>query len=310
MPIAAGRTLTALAAEDADIVAITAAMREGTGLCDFFAAYPDRAFDVGIAEEHATTFAAGLAAAGMKPYLAVYSTFLQRAYDNLLHDVALQGLPVRVLVDRAGLATGDGPTHHGIFDVAFLSHIPGLTLMAPATRASLSAMLRDSLIAEGPLAIRYENRADDPAILAAFYPDPDDVAYGVRADFSDPADVADGVIISYGAVTAEALAAAEALRARGKRVGVLLLEMLSPYEKTAEAVLPYLAGASRILFLEEGIRDGGAGMLLGDRLRAMGMLLPYEVLAIDGHFATPDTPCCLRDYCGISAACIEKRFEK
>lgn len=308
MPISAGRTLTALAEEDPDVVAITAAMREGTGLCDFFAAHPDRAFDVGIAEEHATTFAAGLAAAGKKPYLAVYSTFLQRAYDNILHDVALQGLPVRILVDRAGLATGDGPTHHGIFDVAFLSHVPGLTLLAPATRASLSAMLRDSLSAEGPIAIRYENRIDDPAILSAFYPDPEDTAYGVRPDFSDPGETADGVILTYGAVAVEALSAAQALRACGKRVGVILLEMLKPYEKTAEMLLPHLAGASRILFLEEGIRDGGAGMLLGERLRALGVSLPYEIAAIADHFAVPEEPCSLRDYCGISATAVEKRF--
>ena len=309
MPIAAGRMLTELAAENADIVTITAAMREGTGLCDFFAAYPDRAFDVGIAEEHATTFAAGLAAAGMKPYLAVYSTFLQRAYDNILHDVALQGLPVRILVDRAGLATGDGPTHHGIFDVAFLSHIPDLTLLAPATRASLRAMLRDSLAANGPVAIRYENRTDDPAILAAFYPDPEDTAYGSRPDYTDPAAAEDGVILTYGAVATEALAAAQSLRARGKRVGVILLEVLKPYEKTAEAVLPYLTGTARAIFLEEGIRDGGAGMLLGERLRAMGLAIPYEVLAINGHFAVPDAPCRLRDFCGISAVCIEKAFD-
>lgn len=307
-PARAGRVLSELAEGDTTVAAITAAMREGTGLCPFFAAYPERAFDVGIAEEHALTFAAGLAAAGMKPYVAVYSTFLQRAYDNLVHDVALQELPVRVLVDRAGLAKGDGPTHHGIFDVAFLSHIPGMTVMAPATLGSLSAMLRDSITATGALAIRYENRPDDPRIIAAFYPEGDYGAYGIRSDAAEPESRADGVILTYGAIVSEALAAAERLRAGGKRVGVLLLEMLAPYDALAERLLPYLEGTARILFLEEAIRDGGAGMLLGDRLRERGVDVPYRVLAIDGHFADPTEPCELRRYCGISADDVVSAF--
>ncbi len=308
MPVAAGRVLTSLAAEDGRVAAITAAMREGTGLCPFFAAFPDRAFDVGIAEAHAVTFAAGLAAAGMKPYVAVYSTFLQRAYDSLLHDVALQGLPVRLLVDRAGLARGDGPTHHGIFDVAFLSHIPGMRILAPATVGSLSAMLRDSLTAEGPLAIRYENRADDPAIRAAFYPNGDFDAYGVRPDFGSPAECRDGLILTYGAVTAEALRAKAMLLEQGKHVGILLLECLAPVGEAVERLLPLIAGAPRILFLEEGIRNGGAGMLLTDALRARGMQAECRLLAIDGHFADPKERCELRPYCKISAEDVAKFF--
>ena len=308
-PEAAGECLTALAAEDSSVTAITAAMREGTGLTPFFAAHSARAFDVGIAEEHAMTFAAGLAAAGMKPYVAVYSTFLQRAYDNLLHDVALQSLPVRVLVDRAGLSSGDGPTHHGIFDVAFLSHIPGISLYAPATLGSLRAMLADSLTATSPLAIRYENRTENEAILRAFYPDGDYTAYGVRPDFVSPDEAKDGVILTYGAITAEALRAAETLRERGLSVGVILLETLAPYASTAERLLPHLTSAGRIVFLEEGIRDGGAGMLIGDRLATLGVTAPYTVLAIDGHFASPDHITPLRTYCHITAEDILAQFE-
>ena len=307
MPAAAGRILTSLAAEDRGVAAITAAMREGTGLCPFFTEHPERAFDVGIAEPHAVTFAAGLAAAGMKPYVAVYSTFLQRAYDSLLHDVALQGLPVRLLVDRAGLARGDGPTHHGIFDVAFLSHIPGMRILAPAAVGSLSCMLRDSLTADGPLAIRYENRADDPAILAAFYPDGDFDAYGVRADFKSPAEWRDGLILTYGAITAEALRAKEMLLQQEKHVGILLLECLSPAE-TVDRLLPIVAGAPRVLFLEEGIRAGGAGMLCLDALRARGVQAECHLLAIDGHFADPKELCELRPYCKISAEDVAKIF--
>ena len=308
MPAAAGRTLLALAAEDPSVVAVTAAMREGTGLSPFFETYPERAFDVGIAEQHALTFAAGLAAAGQKPYVAVYSTFLQRAYDNLLHDVALQSLPVRILVDRAGLAPGDGPTHHGIFDVAFLSHIPGMRLMAPATRGSLEAMLRDSLTAEGPLAIRYENRPDDPAITAAFYPEGDFSTYGDRPDYTSPLATRDGIILTYGAVAAEALRAKERLAAEGVSVGVILLECLKPYDALAAHLLPYVAGAPRVLFLEEGIRDGGAGMLLLDRLRALGLDATCRILAIDDHFADPESVAPLRKYCHISADDVAEFF--
>ena len=307
-PERAGRVLTALADADRDIVAVTAAMREGTGLCPFFASHPERAFDVGIAEEHAVTFAAGLCAAGKKPYVAVYSTFLQRAYDCLVHDVALQELPVRILVDRAGLAPGDGPTHHGIFDVAFLSHIPGIAIMAPATLGSLEAILRDSVSATESVAIRYENRTDDPAVIQAFYPDGDYSAYGVRADFKNPADAADGVILAYGAIVLEALRAADLLRAKGKRIGVVLIEEIKPYERLAERLIPYLGDTARILFLEEGIRDGGAGMLLGERLRAAGIGAPYDVLAIDGHFASPDAPCDLRAYCHLKAENVIEVF--
>ncbi|MBO7763056.1 MAG: 1-deoxy-D-xylulose-5-phosphate synthase, partial [Clostridia bacterium] len=301
MPAAAGRMLGTLAAEDESVAAITAAMREGTGLCPFFEAYPERAFDVGIAEAHAVTFAAGLAAAGMKPYVALYSTFLQRAYDSIVHDVALQRLPVRLLVDRAGLAPGDGPTHHGIFDVAFLSHIPEMTIFAPATVGSLSAILRDSLSASAPLAIRYENRADDPAITETFYPNGDYGAHGVRPSFKAPDEARDGVILTYGAITAEALRARAILAAQGMAVGVILLERLKPYDSLAALLAPHLAGAPRILFLEEGIAAGGAGMLLGDALQRAGVSTPYRVLAIEDHFASPPHPVSLRTYCGISA---------
>ncbi len=304
----AGKTLTALGEQDARVCAITAAMREGTGLSSFFEAHPARAFDVGIAEEHALTFAAGLAAEGMKPYMAVYSTFLQRAYDNILHDIALQNLPVRILIDRAGLAGADGATHHGIFDVAFLSHIPQLRLLAPATLGSLRAMLKDSLAAEGPLAIRYQNLADSEQVNAAFYPNGDYEGYGVRAELADPAAYADGVILTYGTRMAKtALAAASALRAEGKRVGVILLETLKPYDATAAALLPLLPSSGRILFLEEGIRDGGAGVILGDRLQAL-TALPYTVLAIRDHFAAPLTEVDLDAYCGISTQDVLNYF--
>ena len=141
--------------KDEKVVAITAAMADGTGLKRFRSAFPERFFDVGIAEGHAVTFAAGLASAGLKPVVAVYSSFLQRAYDQIVHDVCLQNLPVTFCVDRAGLVGADGETHQGILDLSFLSDIPNMTVMAPKNKWELAAMLRYAVNFEGPIAIRY-----------------------------------------------------------------------------------------------------------------------------------------------------------
>ncbi len=305
-----GKKLCLIAEKDSAVTVVSAAMREGCGLSPFFESFPQRAFDVGIAEEHALTFTAGLAAAGKKPYIALYSTFLQRGYDNLLHDIALQKLPVRLLIDRAGLSGGDGPTHHGIFDVAFLSHIPHFRILAPATLGSLSAMMRDSLSFSLPTAIRYENREEKESIVKAFYPYGDYEGYGVRADFVDPNACRDGVIVTYGAITKTALEAEGRLREKGKEVGTVLLEELKPYEKTAERLLFLINKETPLVFLEEGIYDGGAGMILCDRLRALGHCGPYTILAIRDHFASPSTPTDLYSYCGISVEDVIKAFKK
>ena len=150
-----GKVLCDEASRNPDIVAITAAMADGTGLARFKKHYPNRFFDVGIAEEHGVTFAAGLAAGGLKPVFAVYSSFLQRGYDQLIHDVALQNLPVVFGVDRAGLVGSDGETHQGIFDLSFLSNIPNMTVMSPKNKWELADMLRFALQMNSPVAIRY-----------------------------------------------------------------------------------------------------------------------------------------------------------
>jgi len=151
-----GNTIVKLAEKDPRIIAITAAMREGTGLDRFAELYPDRFFDVGIAEQHAVTFAAGLATEGFRPVVAIYSTFLQRAFDQIIHDVALQKLPVVFAMDRGGLVGEDGPTHHGAFDLSYLRHIPGMVLMAPKDENELQHMLATALqYEEGPIAMRY-----------------------------------------------------------------------------------------------------------------------------------------------------------
>jgi len=302
----AAEELLRLGGRDDSVVAVTAAMGAGTGLERFGEAYPDRYFDVGIAEPHALTFSAGLAAAGMKPYAAIYSTFLQRAYDNLVHDVALQGLPVRLLIDRAGLAAADGATHHGIFDVAFLSEIPGISVLAPASYASLREMIAESADAEYPLAIRYSNTAEPDCDLDGFK------KYGGRvlADF-EPDSAPEYVFITYGTQIERVMGARELLRTRGIHAGVILLEQLKPLGAVAQTVAELTRGARRILFAEEGIRGGGAAMLLCDELMRLGADLSggrYKISAIDDDFASPSELCNIYEYVGLDASTLADRI--
>ena len=283
-----GDTLTSLAQKDDKVCAITAAMQDGVGLTKFAKEFPNRFFDVGIAEEHAVTFAAGLAAAGMKPYAAIYSTFLQRSYDSIIHDVALQKLPVRFIIDRASLADGDGPTHHGIMDVSFLSAIPNICLFAPATFASLDRFLCASLESNLPLAIRYPNMKDDAEINEVFFKegDTDTVAH---KDFDNVGDNR-AVIVTYGRIVKEAMTAAQKLRRQGIECGIILLETLKPYSIVADRVAEWLPKTPcAVIFLEEGIKNGGAGMLTFDKLRERHSSLMAnkntQILAIDDNFA-------------------------
>lgn len=293
--------LVSLASEDDKILAVTAAMGIGTGLSAFEEAYSDRYFDVGIAESHAVTFSAGLAAAGYKPYLALYSTFLQRAYDNVIHDVCLQNLPVRLLVDRASLSVGDGPTHHGIFDVAFLSHIPNIKIYSPITYSALRESLMQSLSENSPVAIRYPNSSESESVVNAFYKDGVG-ELGVKATFKPDAGVK-YVFITYGSLTPRVISAFEILKERGISVGVVLLEILKPYDDAARRVLPYIINSERVLFCEEGIRCGGAGMILSDELSLLGFdsASKYRIRAIEDNFASPTSMCDLYEYLGLSA---------
>jgi len=263
-----GETLTELARDNEDICAITAAMSDGTGLEPFAKAYPKRFYDVGIAEEHAVTFAAGLAAGGKRPYFAVYSSFLQRAYDNVLHDVALQGLPVTFCIDRASLSAGDGPTHHGIYDVAMLGTVPGMELYAPCTFEKLDKVLRDTLSAEGPVAIRYPNAGE---LELSCFKDLGELRYDYEG--SEP----ETVLITYGRILCEAM------KARAKEnFGIILLEKLMPYDDIGKRILSILPkSCKKVIFLEEGQRNGGAAQSLRPYLSRYD----YRVLAIDGFGA-------------------------
>jgi 1-deoxy-D-xylulose-5-phosphate synthase len=238
-----------LATADVRIVAITAAMPEGTGLLRFAHRFPDRFFDVGICEQHAVALAAGMAKGGLRPVVGIYSTFLQRAYDQLFHEVALQGLPVVFLVDRAGLVGADGPTHHGLYDIAYLRHLAGFTIAAPADRGELVGMLRLALQQGGPWAIRYpRERAPE-------------------ADFSDgPVEVgrastlrrgAKGAIFALGATVAAAMEAADTLEREGITVTVASARFAKPIDKACLEDL--LAGHPWVMTLEDHVGPGGFG---------------------------------------------------
>lgn len=282
-------------------------MSDGTGLEPFRSAHPDRFFDVGIAEEHAVTFAAGLAAEGMRPVCAIYSTFLQRAYDCIIHDVALQNLPVVLCVDRAGLNAADGATHHGIFDVAYLAQIPGMTIYTPATFGGLRAALRAALAAEGPVAIRYPNAGESAAILDAFYGgESHEFSPAARTSYTDP-EALDAVIITHGRMAGEALTACQMLAGQGIVCGVLLLELIKPFDRAAgliEANLPRRPAV--VLFLEEEIRAGGMGMLMADKLRGRAVMQNkcVRILAVDDSFVRRDRNIPIWEAAGVDAVAI------
>lgn len=294
--------LTSLADTDKSIVAVTAAMAIGTSLDRFEHSHPDRFFDVGIAEEHAVTFSAGLAAAGLSPYFGVYSTFLQRGYDNLLHDVCLQDLPVRLLIDRAGLSVADGPTHHGIFDVSFISSIPNMTLYAPVTFSTLEDAISRSTYATSPFAIRYANTTELERIKTEFFSDGDHKIRPVRANFTKE-NAPEYVFISYGNITERALLAMDILKKKGYSVGAILVEQIKPYQPVADEIFELVRNSKRVMYVEEGIKNGGAAMITGDILMRLGFVgeghsfVPY---AIDDTFVVPEEKCDIYEYAGFS----------
>ncbi len=285
-----GKAIVDAAEKNDKVCAITAAMGRGTGLTDFEKAYSERFYDVGIAEEHAVTFAAGLASGGALPVCAIYSTFLQRSYDNILHDVALQDLPVVFAVDRAGLNPSDGATHHGIFDVAFLSTVPDMTIFTPATYECLERTLNCAVSLGKPAAVRYPNAVEDEIVKAAFYPDgaPSDISvrsFGVT-------DRTENVIITHGRMATVAIEAVSMLADDGIDAAVLLCEFIKPYDALADLVsesLPYTV--KNIIFLEEEILSGGFGMNLAEemRVRHIQPRAVKKIMAVNDSFVIPES---------------------
>lgn len=300
-----GKKMLELAAKDDKIAAITAAMTDGVGLSDFSKAYPDRFFDVGIAEQHAVTFAAGLATTGCRPVVAVYSTFLQRAYDQIVHDVALPGLPVVLAVDRAGIVGEDGATHQGLFDAAFLSSVPNMTVYSPADYEGLERCLERALSADTPQAVRYP-RGEQP-ILPEGRRLPDMTVYdGYQEDAGGQGQAPQLSIVTYGRITAACLQAARALGERGVRVRVVSLERICPIDY--DELIPEISG--RVLFVEEGIEAGGIGQQCLFSLFQRGACERAELAAVKGRFVPHGTTQQLLSLCGLDAAGIEARAQE
>ncbi len=261
-----GSMLTQMAKEDPKICAITAAMADGTGLLEFKKTHVGRFFDVGIAEEHALTFAAGLSANGMRPFVAIYSTFLQRGYDNIIHDIALQKLPCVICVDRVGLNAGDGATHHGIFDVSFLSQIPNMTIYTPITIEALHCAMKEAYASASPCAIRYPNGVECEDVVQMFYPNGIETLRGAVANFSSE-EVPQVVIVTHGRIVKEAIKAQKHLRTEGISVGIALLEKLKPYGETADRIAELLSSDTcGLIFLSEEIQSGGMGANLAEEM--------------------------------------------
>ena len=270
-----GEELCALAGENQNICAVTAAMGMGTGLSLFEERFPDRFFDVGIAEGHAVTFAAGLARQGLRPVFAVYSTFLQRSYDQLLHDAALQGLPIVIAVDRAGFVGEDGATHHGLYDVTFCGSIPGAAAYAPVTREELRLRLRQAIESppkgQAPILIRFP-RGCPGELPYEFTP--------TQAPFDafGPEDAL-LAIVTYGRLFYAACEAAQILRDRGTLVRIVKLNRVLPLEPAAAQSV---SQCQMVHFYEEGIRTGGAGERFGLLLLEQGFRGTYTLHAVEG----------------------------
>ncbi|MFP4328358.1 MAG: 1-deoxy-D-xylulose-5-phosphate synthase [Paracoccaceae bacterium] len=294
-----GDALTEEAARDPDIVAITAAMPEGTGVDRMAKRFPNRVFDVGIAEQHGVTFAAGLAAAGLKPFCAIYSTFLQRGYDQVVHDVALQGLPVRFAIDRAGLVGADGATHAGAFDIGYLGALPGFTLMAAADEAELKHMVATAAAHDaGPIAFRYPRGAGTGVVL----PERGEVLQiGKGRVLREGNDVA---ILSYGAHLAEALAAADALAGEGLSVTVADARFAKPLD--TELLMQLVRHHGALVTLEQGA-EGGFGALVMHELARRGAFdrgLAIRTLCLPDRFIDQASPAEMYQEAGLSAEAI------
>jgi 1-deoxy-D-xylulose-5-phosphate synthase len=289
-----GDWLCDMAAADSRLVGITPAMREGSGLVRFSQTYPKRYFDVGIAEQHALTFAAGLACEGIKPVVAIYSTFLQRAYDQLIHDVALQNLPVMLAIDRAGLVGADGPTHAGSFDLSYLRCIPNMLIAAPSDENECRRLLSTAFLHDGPSAVRYPRGGGVGAVIESGL-DPVEIGKGVlRRSGREVA------LIAFGSLVAPALAAAEALDA-----SVADMRFVKPLDL---AMLRQLAHSHRLLVtLEENAVAGGAGAGVAEALAELGLVVPILHLGLPDTYIEHGDHATMLAGCGLDATGIETR---
>lgn len=287
-------TFVRLAGEDPRIVAITAAMSEGTGLAAFEKVFPDRFYDVGIAEQHAVTFAAGLAAQGMRPVIPIYSTFLQRAYDQVVHDVATQNLPVTFCIDRGGLVAEDGTTHHGAFDFAYLRHVPNMVVMAPRDENELQHMVKSCVGYDRPAAVRYPRGS---GLGVDMDPAPQALPLGKGELLREGADIA---LVAVGVTVHQAEAAAERLEREGVSAAVVNARFVKPLD--AALIGSVARQVKCLLTVEEASAMGGFGSAVLEFLAGEGIVnLPVRCMGLPDRFIEQGPQDLLRKNYGLSA---------
>jgi len=296
-----GSTMLELAASNEKLFAITAAMPEGTGLAEFGNKYPERFLDVGIAEQHAVTFAAGLACEGFRPVVAIYSTFLQRSFDQIIHDVCLPKLPVVFALDRAGIVGEDGPTHHGQFDITYLRSLPNMTVMAPKDENELRKMLFTALSHDGPVAIRYPR---GPGLGVEIDRELEAVPFGRAEILKEGSDI---VIVALGSMVTKAIEASGILGEKGISAAVINARFVKPLDLT---ILHLAAKAGRMIIAEENTRLGGLGSAVMESLSDEGI---YSVkiarVALPDAFIEHGPQEVLREKYGVGTASIVKAAE-
>ncbi len=285
--------LIKVAHQDKRVVAITAAMCEGTGLNAFEKEFPERIYDVGIAEQHAVTFAAGMAAQGMKPVVALYSTFLQRAYDQVVHDVATQNLPVTFCIDRGGLVAEDGTTHHGAFDFAFLRHVPNMVVAAPKDENELQHMIKTCVSYDGPASVRY---ARGVSLGVPMDPEPAILPIGKGELLREGTDV---VIVAIGVTVWPAMKAAERLAQEGISAAVVNARFAKPLD--TELILKTAKNVRCLVTVEEGCKMGGFGSAVLEALSEAGLMLRTKVLGLPDWYIEQGPQDLLRERYGLTA---------
>lgn len=292
-----GDTMTELAERDEKIVAVTAAMPEGTGLAQFAKTYPDRFYDVGIAEQHGVTFAAGIATGGFRPVVAIYSTFLQRAYDQVIHDVCLENLHVVFAIDRGGIVGEDGPTHHGLFDLSFLRSLPNMTVMAASDENELRKMLITALKHQGPIALRYPRGRGTGVKLSDDF---ETIPIGKGKILAEGDDIS---IIGIGRTVNDALAARAILSKKGIFATVVDARFVKPIDQ--DLIVSLAKKTPRIITVEENVRQGGFGSAVLECLNEVGLsAVNLKRMGIPDTFVEHGAQDLLRSKYGIDARSI------
>ena len=296
-------TLIQLAKEDPRVVAITAAMSEGTGLAAFENVFPERLYDVGIAEQHAVTFAAGLAAQGMRPVIPIYSTFLQRAYDQVVHDVATQNLPVTFCIDRGGLVAEDGTTHHGAFDLAYLRHVPNMVVMAPKDENELQHMVKSCISYDRPAAVRYPRGS---SLGVDMDPMPQALPLGKGELLREGTDIA---LVAIGVTVHQAAAAAERLQQEGISAAVINARFVKPID--GDLIAAVAREVKCLLTVEDSTAMGGFGSAVLELLSEKDIInLPTKCLGLPDWFIEQGPQDLLREKYGLTADGIYQRAKQ